>query len=469
MAACWSDPGRHIVPGIPFLPFPLPEGAALRDDSGAALSYGDLARNAKAWAGRLAQDKSLVFVYAANTATTVTAVLGALGAGHAVALLDAALPVAARADLSARYRPDIVIDRAQVVRREAPAAALHPNLSVLLSTSGSTGGAKLVRLTLENLVANATTIAEALAIRDDDVAAGHLPLHYSYGLSVLTSHLVMGAATVLTGRGFMERAFWPAMKEARVTHFPGVPFHYDMMLRLGFERLGLDTVRTLTQAGGHLALAAREKAHAFMEARGGRFYVMYGQTEAAPRITTLNHADFAAHSATVGPALDGGRLVIRDKDGAELPRGEEGIVWYEGPNVMMGYAETRDDLMRGDDQGGVLATGDVGRLDAGGRLTITGRVKRFGKIYGLRINLDEIEKLAKTLRPDAAVVQKDEKVRVFLAADAGKPAAEAAEKMRAAFAGHYTLPLTAYEFRFIAEIPRTARGKTDYQRLEALT
>ena len=455
--------------GIPFLPVTLPEGVALRDDDGAVLDYGTLAREARVWAGRLAQDKSLVFVYAANTAATVTAMLGALDAGHAVALLDAALPAPARGDLTARYRPDIVIDRARLTRLEAPGDTLHPDVALLLSTSGSTGGAKFVRLTLKNMATNAAAIARALDIRGDDVAAGHLSLHYSYGLSVLTSHLAMGAETVLTGRSLMDRAFWPAMKEARVTHFPGVPFHYDMMLRLGFERLGLDTVRTLTQAGGHLALAAREKAHAFMEARGGSFYVMYGQTEAAPRITTLNHADFAAHSATVGPALDGGRLVIRDKDGAELPRGEEGLVWYEGPNVMMGYAETRDDLMRGDDQGGVLTTGDMGRLDTGGRLTITGRVKRFGKIYGLRINLDEVEKLAKTLRPDAAVVQKDQKVRVFLAADAGKPAAEAAEKMRAAFAGRYTLPLTAYEFRFIAKIPHTARGKTDYRRLEALT
>lgn len=466
MAACRSDPGRHIVPEIPFLPFPLPEGTALRDDSGAALSYGDLARNAKTWAGRLAQDKSLVFVYAANTAATVTAVLGALGAGHAVALLDAALPAAARADLSARYRPDIVIDRARLTRQEAPGEALHPDVALLLSTSGSTGGAKFVRLTLKNMATNAAAIARALEIRSDDVAAGHLSLHYSYGLSVLTSHLAMGAETVLTGRGLMDRAFWSAMKAAGVTHFPGVPFHYETMLRFGFERLGLDMVRTLTQAGGHLSPDKRAKAHAFMEARGGRFYVMYGQTEAAPRITTLHHADFAAHAATVGRALDGGRLTIRAEDGAELPQGEEGIVWYEGPNVMLGYAETRDDLMRGDDQGGVLATGDVGRLDAGGRLTITGRVKRFGKIYGLRINLDEIEKLARTLWPDAAVVQKDEKVRIFLAGDAGKPDAEA---LRAAFANCYTLPPTVYEFRFIAKIPHTTRGKTDYRRLEALT
>ena len=452
--------------GIPFLPATLPAGVALRDDDGAVLDYGALAGEARVWAGRLAQDKSLVFVYAANTAATVAAVLGALNAGHAVALLDAALPAPARSDLTARYRPDIVIDCARVVRREAPATALHPDVALLLSTSGSTGGAKFVRLTLENMAANAAAIARALEIRSDDVAAGHLSLHYSYGLSVLTSHLAMGAETVLTGRGLMDRAFWSAMKAAGATHFPGVPFHYETMLRFGFERLGLDTVRTLTQAGGHLSPDKRAKAHAFMEARGGRFYVMYGPTEASPRRTPLPHADFAAHAATVGRALDGGRLTIRAEDGAELPRGEEGLVWYEGPNVMMGYAETRSDLMRGDDRGGVLATGDVGRLDAAGRLTLTGRANRFGKIHGLRINLDEVEQLARTLRPDAAVVQKDEKVRVFLAGDAGKPDAE---ELRAAFANRYTLPPTVYEFRFIAKIPHTARGKTDYRRLEALT
>lgn len=448
---------------IPFLPSPLINGPALSDDLGEALDYSALAARASQWSVELAQDKSLVFCYIRNTCESVAAFLGALGAGHGVALLAPELPKASRIALEDQYSPDIIIEGAQVTRCVAPAAPLNPDLSLLLSTSGSTGGAKLVRLTLDNMISNATAIAQALDIRGDDVAAAHLPLHYSYGLSVLTSHLMQGAKIVLTERSFVDRLFWETMRAAKVTHFPGVPFHYDMMLRLGFERLGLDSLRVITQAGGNLPLAAREKAHAFMEAKGGRFYVMYGQTEAAPRITTLPHEDFPHNSGTVGRTLQGGRLFILDEEGVAVPQGEEGIVWYEGPNVMMGYADKRADLARGDDQHGKLATGDVGWLDADGRLTITGRVKRFGKVYGLRVNLDEIEQLAKTVWTRTAVVQTGDKVQVFLASTTGSAPVD---DIKAVFAKHYTLPPTAYSFRLIDEIPFTDRGKTNYRTLE---
>jgi acyl-CoA synthetase (AMP-forming)/AMP-acid ligase II len=240
-----------------------------------------------------------------------------------------------------------------------------------------------------------------------------------------------------------------------------------MLLKLGFERLGLESIRTLTQAGGHLRVELREKAYRYMNDRGGRFYVMYGQTEAAPRITTLDHEMFLDHRESVGRVIPGGRLIIRDEAGSVLPAGREGIVWYEGPNVMMGYAESIADLARGDELSGVLATGDIGRLTDDGHLTITGRVKRMGKIYGLRVNLDEIERLAKVVHAQSAVVQQGEKITVMMVASLEEGPA-LIEKVRVEFARHFTVPATAYQFKLVEEIPTTSRGKVDYQRLQSV-
>lgn len=437
---------------------------ALLDDSGGEwLSYGGLADAARRWSHRVAGPRALVFLYAHNDSDTVAALLGAWAAGHVVALFDPKLPRAARDELENIYRPEWVIGPSTGAVDHKPNiddASLHSDLALLLSTSGSTGSPKLVRLTMAAVEANARAIAQVLHISPQDVAAGHLPLHYSYGLSVLTSHLVSGARVRLTTMGLMERDFWPAMRQAGISHMPGVPFHYQVMLRLGLKRINLPTLRTLTQAGGSLDPGLRRQAHAYMDETGGGFFVLYGQTEAAPRMTTLQHADFAAAPASVGMALPGCRIEIEAPDAAG-----QGEVMFHGPNVMMGYAESRDDLTRGDDLGGMLRTGDIGFLDAEGRLSLTGRTKRFGKIYGLRINLDEIEQIANSIC-EAAVTQDGETLTIhFVTQGAADKDAALTKRLSASFMERLTIPLRGYDFSPIAAIPRTERGKIDYAAL----
>jgi acyl-CoA synthetase (AMP-forming)/AMP-acid ligase II len=406
-----------------------------------------------------------VAVAAAAVAPVDAPLLGSLAAGHSVALFDPKLTIEARAALEAIYRPEwIVVPEAGSPVYRGGDGPLHPDVAVLLSTSGSTGSAKLVRLTLAAMQSNAKGIAEVLHIGQDDVAAGYLPLHYSYGLSVLTSHLICGARIRLTDMGLTDRAFWPAMREAGITHMPGVPFHHQMMLKLGLKRLNLPGLRTLTQAGGALDPALRAQAHEFMAATGGHFFVLYGQTEAAPRMTTLQHDDFPLAPRSVGTALPDCRIEILAPD--VEGRGE---VVFHGPNVMLGYAESRDDLCRGDDMNGRLPTGDVGFLDAAGRLTLTGRVKRMGKIYGLRVSLDEVEMLASTLGP-AAVTQTGEALTVHVATTGDASADEAlARSILARLRERFTIPPAGYRMRIVEAIPRTDRGKIDYPALEAQT
>src|SRR5205085_377478 len=129
-----------------------------------------------------------------------------------------------------------------------------------------------------------------------------------------------------------------------------------------------------------------------MAAAGGRMFVMYGQTEAGPRMTTLPPGRLAAKLGSVGAAIPGGALASQTAGGETTQPQITGEVIYRGPNVMMGYAETAAELARGDDNGGRLATGDLGYLDADGDLWLTGRSKRIGKVFGVRVQLDDLER-----------------------------------------------------------------------------
>jgi acyl-coenzyme A synthetase/AMP-(fatty) acid ligase len=444
-----------------------PQLPSLRDDtSNQFINYATLIDRINTWELRLRGAKSLVFLFIANNIDGVAALLGGWKAKHAVALLDPNLSIAMRNELLAIYRPDFVVAAngdELVVERCERGSDIHPGLALLLSTSGSTGSPKFVRLTAQNIASNAKAIAEVLDIRPNEVGCCHLPLHYSYGLSVLLSHLSRGASLLLTEKGFTDKAFWPLLREAEVAHLPGVPFHFQIMQRLRYDRLNLPALRVLTQAGGALDLGSRREAHAFMEAKGGRFHIMYGQTEAAPRITTLSHADFVDAPYSVGTALPGGRLEIIDDDGNVVPMGDEGRVIYYGPNVMWGYAETRRDLACVDVLNGRLDTGDIGTLDEAGRLTISGRTKRFGKVYGLRVNLDEIERFITSQGQLAGVIQKNEVIHIMLSNSSG-----ADEDLIASLINRYAIPRTAYKISHIDEIPHTERGKIDYHALEDL-
>lgn len=441
------------------------DGAAVSDDAGAALTRDGLRAAALALAGDWATgDKRLVFLFAANTVGSVVGLLGALAAGHAVALLDPGLAEDRVAALVAAYRPDFALAEAPVAGlggtwapgplRLGGGAPIRGPVAVLLSTSGTTGSAKFVRLGAPALATNAAQIAAALEIGPESVGIGHLSMHYSYGLSVVTSHLVAGAGVFMMQDALTQPSFWTKIAAAGGTHFPGVPFHYTVLARFGLK-LVPECVRCFTQAGGRLESRFLDKVAAEVAARGGRFHVMYGQTEAGPRMTTLPHDRLAAKPGSVGPALPGGRL--------EIVGTPPGPVRYHGPNVMLGYAESRADLDRGDDQGGVLDTGDLGWLDDEGYLHLTGRSQRFAKIAGLRLSLDEIERQLQAPCP-AAVLDTGETLTVVF-----ETGHDAAIKDRTrALAADYKIPAASFKLRPLPQLPLKSSGKIDYGKLREM-
>jgi len=446
-----------------------PDAVALWWNGDPYLTYSVFCERVTTWANTFsAQDKSTILFYVSNTPDAIPALTGMLAAGHAILLADPNLTEPARRRIENQYEPHWIVSltdgNVEAQRTQNAPYEVHPDLALLLSTSGSTGSPKFVRLSHDNIQHNARAIAKVLHVSSSDVAAAHLDFHYSYGLSVLTSHLVSGAACFLSAGKFTDREFWHSMKSAPVTHLPGVPANYQIMQRLQFKRLTMPHLTTMTQAGGRLTDSVRDAAHAYMESVNGKFYVMYGQTEASPRMTTLAHENYRTKRGSVGLPLPDGSIVALDDNNEPVPAGHTGQIVYQGPNVMMGYASGHRDLAAGDELNGVLHTGDTGSVDEEGYLTITGRHSRMGKVFGWRVSLDEVESLLEQCGP-CAVMQIDDQLAVVTAP--GNPASSQRleHQMLALLESNFPLPITVYRFYEIAEIPLNARNKTDYMAL----
>ena len=127
------------------------------------------------------------------------------------------------------------------------------------------------------------------------------------------------------------------MQAYGATSLAGVPHHYEMLNRIRWTPATYPSLRTLTQAGGRLR---DELIVAYHKKSGGRFFVMWGCTEAGPRMTTLPAADLPALVGSVGPALREGSFTVATEDGETAEPGVIGELIYRGPNVMMGYATT---------------------------------------------------------------------------------------------------------------------------------
>ncbi|HEU0042686.1 MAG TPA: AMP-binding protein, partial [Jiangellaceae bacterium] len=360
--------------------------------AGSTITYRELADRVEDTAERLGTDRRLVLVTGANATDPIVAYLAALSAGHPVLLVpgDNAHHLGTMIET---YDPDVVVNAAggswELHERHPESVhELHPELALLLGTSGSTGAPKLVRLSADNVQANAESIADYLDIAGTDRAATTLPMHYCYGLSVINSHLLRGAGLILTDLSVVDRCFWDLFRAESGTTFAGVPYTFDQLDRIGFDRLRLPSLRYVTQAGGRLA-PDRVRRYAELGRRDGwDLVVMYGQTEATARMAYLPPRLAAAHPNVIGRPIPGGSFTLVPADGASDP--DVGELVYAGPNVMLGYADCPGDLGRGRTID-VLHTGDLARLDRSGMYEIVGRRSRIAKIFGLRIDLQQVE------------------------------------------------------------------------------
>ncbi len=338
---------------------------------------------------------------------------------------------------------------------------LHPDLALLLTTSGSTGSPKFVRQSYANIRSNTDSIIKYLELDSSERPITTLPMNYTYGLSIINTHLAVGAALLLTDKTLMQKEFWSFCKDRKATSFGGVPYTYEMLDKLRFWRMDLPSLRTMTQAGGKLTPELHEKFAVFAAENNKKFIVMYGQCEATARMGYLPFEYAVEKKGSMGIAIPGGKFSLIDIDGNEINKSDTpGELVYEGDNVTLGYAECGDDLAKGDERHGRLVTGDMAQFDDDGFYYIVGRKKRFLKIYGNRVNLDEIDRLIKSeFNIEVASSGIDDHMYIFVTEQ------DKADSVRDYVIGKTKLNPVAFKVIVINEIPKNDSGKTLYKEL----
>jgi acyl-coenzyme A synthetase/AMP-(fatty) acid ligase len=340
---------------------------------------------------------------------------------------------------------------------------LHDELALLLTTSGSTGSPKFVRQSYANIRANTASIVEYLKLNSSERPITTLPMNYTYGLSIINTHLAVGATILLTDKTLMQREFWNFFNAQQATSFGGVPYTYEMLDKLMFFRRKLPSLRMMTQAGGKILPELHRKFAEYAKREGKKFVVMYGQAEATARMAYLPPERSLEKIGSMGIAIPGGTFTLVDVNGQAITRPDvTGELVYEGANVTLGYAERGEDLAKGDERGGKLVTGDMAQMDDEGYFTIVGRKKRFLKIFGNRVNLDETERLIKGHFPDldCACGGVDDKMAIFITDDLKL------KEVQDFVADKTHLNFTAFHVVHLAQIPKNASGKTLYSQLK---
>lgn len=455
------------------------DNCALISDNGQSISY----RTLKEASDRVAVcvgERCLVFVLCNNEIGSVVGYTGFINNGIVPAMLNAHLDDDLLQSLLELYLPSYIwLPETQaknfglfsIVLRSYGYALLktdyekkyplHPELALLLTTSGSTGSPKFVRQSYANIKSNTDSIVQYLELNSSERPITTLPMNYTYGLSIINTHLAAGATLLLTDKTLMQREFWSFLKEQEATSFGGVPYTYEMLDKLRFWRMDLPSLQTMTQAGGKLTPELHEKFARFSADNNKKFIVMYGQCEATARMGYLPFEYAIEKKGSMGIAIPGGKFSLIDIDGNKIEEPDTpGELVYEGPNVTLGYAQSGADLAKGDERNGKLITGDMAKFDDDGFYYIVGRKKRFLKIYGNRVNLDEIDRLIKAeFNIEAASSGIDDHMYIFITQQ------DKAARVKEYVTGKTKLNPVAFKVVVIDDIPKNDSGKTLYKEL----
>src|SRR3989339_783060 len=244
------------------------------------------------------------------------------------------------------------------------------------------------------------------------------------------------------------------LKTHQATTFGGVPYIYEMLKKLRFERMNLLSLRYITQAGGKLSKELVQEFANICDQKNIKFYVMYGQTEATARLSYLPAEYACTKAGSMGIAIPGGKFWLEDETGKVIEENEvSGELVYQGDNVTMGYAESRFDLAKGDENKGILHTGDLAKRDTDGFYYIVGRKSRFLKMFGNRINLNEIEQLVKDSGYECACAGADDHLKIYVVN------AKHLDQMKHGIAELIGIHPSGIEIISINKIPRNETGK----------
>ena len=428
--------------------------------NGVTLHYPELLKQAKKQLQQWGPERQLIALRAYHDPSTIIIYLAALMGRHPIILLNPKLDSRTEKTLLTCYQPNWCYLQGRLTgeHRHQSVHALADDLAVMLTTSGSTGGVKLVQLSLTNLSANASSIAEYLHMDAHSRVLSALPLAYSYGLSLLNSHLWVGGSMVLCESDPLSREFWQILREQRVTQLAGVPYSYQVYEQLRIRRSEWPDLEVLTQAGGKLDPHLAEKFANWASWQGKDFFIMYGQTEATARIAYLPVSQALCRPDSIGIAIPGGELMIVDEQGQPVKGQRTGELVYRGDNVMLGYAQSLDDLAH-PARPDYLKTGDLGYCDEEGFFYVTGRLKRMLKLAGVRTALDSLESAMAAQGVPATCCGEDNALCIAVLNE------QQVHKVEEYLRQELNLHPSLFHVAVLRELPRTANDKLNYTQL----
>lgn len=340
--------------------------------------------------------------------------------------------------------------------------SLDNNLQLLLPTSGSLGSKKYVKLSKKNLFENTHSIIKYLKITENDKTITNMPYCYSYMLSIINTHLERGGTIVVSDMSIIQNDFWKNFKKLKLTSFNGVPYIFEILNKIGLKRMFSKNLRYITQAGGKLNEELMVKIAELSFKKKIKFFSMYGQTEASPRISYLNPKFSIKKKGSIGKPIPGTKMWIQDKDKVIKVPNTSGEIFFSGKNVMMGYAKNIFDLNKKPNSSKILNTGDTGYFDEDGFYYITGRSSRYAKIYGNRINLDEIESKMKLKNLQIACVGDLDCINIYYCNK------KKLKNIKTELYKNLKQNLNALKFFYIKKIPRTSSKKINYSHLRKI-
>lgn len=452
-----------------------PDSIAAKDTKGNNLTYGEIITLAEMIKHSVCP-RSLFFILTCNDIGGIAWVMATILSGNVPLILSAHTDGQLLRNLLDTYEPQYICQPEEmsykgdeidvklgyrIFHTDNPTVEMYDELSHLLPTSGSTGSPKLVRHKYDNIEAAGLNISTFFGLTHADRPLMVLPLHYTMGLSMVFSHLKVGATILITDLSMTDPRFWKFIKEEEATSFTGVPFSYEILDKMRFTRMKLPSLTLLTQGGGKMPTELNLKFAEYCHENGKRWIATYGQSEGTARMAWLPPEFAISKMGSIGISVPNGQLSIRDTNGFFINESPAiGEMCYTGRNVTMGYASCRADLALGDERKGFLPTGDIAYRDADGFYFIKGRMGRFLKIFGNRIGLDECEQIVKdAVNCECACTGNDNRLIVYITDQ------DQVEKAKTALIDAVRLPANVIDIRIIASLPKNEAGKILYSKL----
>ena len=384
---------------------------ALIDERSRKISYKEILDFSKKQKKKI-KERCLVLIISNNSIYPILSYISSIINNNVIMLIDIKMNTIELKKLIKLYKPLYVIspikikkelsfnnfkeiehnDEYIMLKTKYKIQPINKDLSLLLPTSGSMGSSKFVKLSKKNLKVNTDSIIDYLKISNKDRAITSMPFSYSYMLSILNSHLEAGASLCVTEKSIMQKEFWNIFKKNRITSLSGVPYMYQFFIKIGLQKIFNKSLKLLTQAGGHLENNLKEQIINFCKEKNIHFIVMYGQTEASPRISYLDWKNAKIKNGSIGKSIGSIKMWLETKNKKMIKTPDTiGEIVIKGENVFMGYSKGSKDLIKKDQFNGFLRTGDLGFYDTDGYFFLQGRLRRIAKVFGIRINLEELE------------------------------------------------------------------------------